>query len=87
MMNDEQTREIIRKVGVMCSKIPYQYNVHSRKREVVKREGLDIDEEEVEDLCTMVYIEDIFPTTYERKNKGLGSDEEEGSSFQIQISV
>jgi hypothetical protein len=60
MMDDEQTREIIRKAGVMCSGRPYQYKMNSKKREVAEREGLDNDEEEVEDLHAIGNIEDIL---------------------------
>jgi hypothetical protein len=45
------------------------------------------DEEEIEDLHSMWKIEDILCATYERKTIGYGSSEEEGSPFQIQISV
>jgi hypothetical protein len=48
---------------------------------------LDSDEEEVEDLCAMGKIEEILHATYERKTRGQGSDAEEGSPFQIRISV
>jgi hypothetical protein len=48
---------------------------------------LDNDEEEVKDLYAMGHIEEILHTTYERKTRGQGSDVEEGSQFQIIISV
>jgi hypothetical protein len=51
IMDDERTREIIRNAGVRRSGRPYQYRMNNKKREVVEQEGLDIDEEEVEDLC------------------------------------
>jgi hypothetical protein len=35
---------------------------------------LDSDEEEVEDIHATDHIEEIFSSTYERKNKGQGSD-------------
>jgi hypothetical protein len=50
MMDDEQTKEIIRKLGVMCSGQPYRYKMNNKKRAVTERECLDNDEEEVEDL-------------------------------------
>ena len=74
MMDDEQTREIIRKESVMCSGWPYQYRMNNKKRVVVEREGLENDEEDVEDLHTTGKIEDILHATYERKNRGHGSD-------------
>jgi hypothetical protein len=48
---------------------------------------LESDEEEVEDLHAMENIEEILCATYERKTKGQGSSVEEGSPFQIRISV
>jgi hypothetical protein len=83
MMDDEQIREIIRSVGVTCCGQPYQYKMNSKKRVVVEREGLDNDEEEVEDLRTMGHIVDILYATYERKTRGHGSDEKEISPFHI----
>jgi hypothetical protein len=44
--------------------------MNSKKRDVVEQDGLDNDEEEVEDLCAMRQIEKILCTTYERKNRG-----------------
>jgi hypothetical protein len=55
--------------------------MNNKKRVVVEREGLDNDEEEVEDLHAMGQIEDILHITYERKTRGHGSDAEEGSPF------
>ena len=74
MMDEEQTKEIISKVEVMRNKRPYQYKINSKKREVTKREGLNIDEKEVEDLCAIGKIEEIFHATYERKTRGQGYD-------------
>jgi hypothetical protein len=87
MMDDEHTREIIRKVGVMHSGRPYQYNMNNKKRVVAEREGLDNDEEEVENIPSRGTIEDILRTTYDRKTRGHGSGAKEGSPFHIQISV
>jgi hypothetical protein len=87
MMDDEQIREIIRKLGVTCSRRPYQYKMNNRKRVVAEQEGLDNNEEEVVDLCAIGKIKDILHITYERKTKGHGSGAEGGSPFQIQIRV
>jgi hypothetical protein len=57
--------------------------MNNKKREVAEREGLDNDEEEVEDLHATGKIEDILHATYERKTRGHGSNAEEGSPFQI----
>jgi hypothetical protein len=83
MMDDEQTKEIIRKAGVMHIGRPYRYKMNSKKRAVAEREALDSDEEEVEDLCAMGKIEDILHATYEKKSIGHGSNVEEGPPFQI----
>jgi hypothetical protein len=47
MMDEEHTRDIIRKAGVTCNRRPYQYKINSKKRVVVERKGLDNDDEEV----------------------------------------
>ena len=83
MMDDEQTREIIRSIGVMRNRWPYQYSMNIKKREVAEREGLESEEEEVEDLHTMGNVEDILHATYERKNIGHGSGVAERYPFYI----
>jgi hypothetical protein len=55
----------------------------NKKMVVVKREGLENDEEEIEDLCAMGKIDDILHATYERKTIVHGSGVEEGSPFHI----
>jgi hypothetical protein len=57
--------------GTMHSGRPYQYKLNRKKRVVAKREGLESDEEEVEDLCVVEHIEEILCTTYERKSRGV----------------
>jgi hypothetical protein len=49
MMDQEDIQEIMQKEGT-CSGRPYQYKLNRKKRAVAKREGLESDEEEVEDL-------------------------------------
>jgi hypothetical protein len=66
---------------------PYQYKINRKKRAVTERKGLESDEEEIEDLCAMKQIEEIMHATYDRKTRGYGSDTEEGTPFQIKISV
>jgi hypothetical protein len=70
MMDEEQTKEILRKARVMRNGRPYHYNINSKKREVVEQEGLDSDEEEGGDLRAMGNIEEILHAMYERKTKG-----------------
>jgi hypothetical protein len=77
----------LRKVGVTCNRRPYQYKINSKKRVIVEREDLDIDEEDVEDLCATRHIEEILHAIYEKKTRDQGSGAEERSPFHIQISV
>jgi hypothetical protein len=49
-MDDDQLKWILTSPRMMRSGVPYQYNVNTKKRSVVVREGLASDEEEVEDL-------------------------------------
>jgi hypothetical protein len=39
------------KVGTTCNIRPFQYKINRKKTVVAGREGLESDEEEVEDLC------------------------------------
>jgi hypothetical protein len=39
--------------GKMRNRVPYQYKVNTKKRDIVAREGLASEEEEVEDLWAM----------------------------------
>ena len=57
--------------------------MNNKKRVVEEREGLENDEEEVENIRTTRQIEDILCTTYERKTIGHGSNAEEGPPFHI----
>jgi hypothetical protein len=53
LMNDNQLKWIFASSGTTRSGAPYQYKVNTKKRVVAEREGLDNDEEEVEDLQAM----------------------------------
>jgi hypothetical protein len=44
----------------MHSGVPYQYKMNTKKRVVAAREGLESDEEEVEDLWDVEKIEEIL---------------------------
>ena len=70
MMDQEEIQEIMQNTGMMCSGGPYQYKLNRKKREVAEREGLESDEEEVEDLHAEEHIEEIMHTTYERNTRG-----------------
>jgi hypothetical protein len=37
-------------IGRTCNGVPYQYKMNNKKRAIAVREGLESDEEEVEDL-------------------------------------
>ena len=50
LMDDDQLKWILASLGMTCSGVPYQYKVNTKKRAVSAREGLESDEEEVEDL-------------------------------------
>jgi hypothetical protein len=87
MMDEEYIKEIMDKARTMRNGRPYQYKINSKRRAIVERECLDNDVEEVEDLCATRKIEEILRTTYDRKTRGQGSSVEEGSPFQIIISM
>jgi bifunctional DNase/RNase len=70
MMDQEEIQEIMQKAGMTRSGRPYQYKLNRKKRAVAEREGLESDEEEVEDLCVVEHIEEILCATYERNTRG-----------------
>ena len=70
MMDDNKIRRIMVTIGKMQSGVPYQYKVNTKKRVVAAREGLESDEEEVEDLRVVEKIEEILRATYKRKTRG-----------------
>jgi hypothetical protein len=71
----------------MRSEVPYQYKVNTKKRDVAVREGLESNEEEVEDLRVLEQIEKILHETYERKIRGPRSGGEGGHPIHINVSV
>jgi hypothetical protein len=50
MMDEDHIKQIMVIAGKMCSRVPYQYKVNTKKKSIATREGLASDEEEVEDL-------------------------------------
>jgi hypothetical protein len=70
MIDDDQLKRILESSGMTRSGVPYQYKVNTKNRAVATREGLAIDEEEVEDLRAVEQIEEILRETYERKTRG-----------------
>ena len=67
MMDNDEIMQIMATSGKMHSGVPYQYKVNTKKRVVVSREGLETDEEEVEDLWDVENIDEILCETYEMK--------------------
>jgi hypothetical protein len=50
MMEEDQIKKIMETAGRTHSGVPYQYKINNKKRAIATREGLESDEEEVEDL-------------------------------------
>ena len=87
MMDDDQIKWILVSPKMMRSGVPYQYKVNTNKRVVAAREGLESDEEEVEDLRAVEKIEEIMHATYERKTRGPRPGGEYSHPFHINVSV
>jgi hypothetical protein len=87
MMDDDQIKWIMATAGKTCSGVPYQYKVNTKKRVIATREGLESDEEEVEDLRAMDKIEEILCATYERKTRGPRAGIEGSNPIHINVSV
>ena len=83
MMDQEEILEIMQKEGTMRSGRLYQYNLNRKKRSIFEREGLESDEEDVEDLRAMEHIEEILCATYEINTRGTRSNEEEDTPVHI----
>jgi hypothetical protein len=67
MMDKDQIKNIMATTIKTRSGVPYQDKVNTKKRAVSTREGLESDEEDVEDLWVVEKIEEIMHATYERK--------------------
>jgi hypothetical protein len=87
LMDDDQLKWILASSGMTSSGVPYQYKVNTKKRDVVTREGLARDEEEVEDLWVVEQIEEILCATYEQKIRGPRTGGEDSHPFHINVSV
>jgi hypothetical protein len=61
--------------------------MNNKKRAIADREGLEINEEEVEDLWGMDNIEEIMHTTYERKIEGPNAGTKGRTPTQITVNV
>jgi hypothetical protein len=87
MMDDDQIKRIMATAGKTRSGVPYQYKVNTKKRVIAAREGLESDEEEVEDLWAVEQIEEILRATYERKTRGPRAGREGNNPIHINVSV
>jgi hypothetical protein len=87
MMDGDHIKWILVSSGTMCSRVPYQYKVNTKKRFIAAREGLVSDEEEVEDLQAMEQIEEILRETYERNTRGPRIGGEGNHHIHINVSV
>jgi len=87
LMDDNQLKWILVSSTMTHSGVPYQYKVNTKKRVVATREGLESDEEEVEDLQAMEHIEEILRANYEQKTRGPTTGGEGSHPFHINVSV
>jgi hypothetical protein len=87
MMDEDQIKQIMETTGRTRSGVPYQYKMNTKKRVVATREGLESDEEEVEDLRAVEQIEEILHMTYERKTRGPRVGIEGNTPIHISVSV
>jgi hypothetical protein len=70
LMDEDQLKWILASPGTTRSGVPCQYKVNTKKRVIAAREGLERDEEEVEDLRVVEKIEEILRATYKSKTRG-----------------
>jgi hypothetical protein len=87
MMDDDQINRIMVTTGRTHSGVSYQYKVNTKKRLEAMREGLESDEEEVEDLWVVEKIEEILCMTYERKMRGPRLEVKCNTPIHIIVSV
>jgi hypothetical protein len=87
MMEEDQIKKIMEKDRNTRNGVPYQYKMNNKKRAIADIEGLERNEEEVEDLWDVEKIEEISCTTYERKTRGSRSGTEGITPIHITVSV
>jgi hypothetical protein len=87
MMEEDWIKKIMENVGKMRSGVPYQYKMNNKKRAIADRQGLESDEEEVEDIRDVNNIEEILCATYEMKIGGPRPGTEGRTLIQIIVSV
>jgi hypothetical protein len=87
MVYDEQIKRIVVASAKTHSGVSYQYKVNTKKRFIVVREGLENDEEEVEDLRAVEQIEETLHATYERKMRGPRAGRKGDNPIHINVIV
>jgi hypothetical protein len=87
MMDEYHIKQIMETTRKTHSGVPYQYKLNTKKRVVSMREGLESDEEEVEDLQVVEKIEEILRVTYERKTRGSREGIKGITPIHISVSV
>jgi hypothetical protein len=87
MMEDDNINQIMETTGKTCNGAPYQYKMNNKKRDITKREGLESDEEEVDDLRAMENIEETLCATYGRKTSGPREGTKDRTPIHVSVSV
>jgi hypothetical protein len=87
MMEEDQIKKIMETTGRMHSGVPYHYDMTNKKRSIAAREGLESDEEDIEDLRVLEQIEEILCMTYERNKRGPREEIKGKTPIHISVSV
>jgi hypothetical protein len=87
MMEEDHIKKIMEIDGKTRSGVPYQYKMNNKKTAIAKREGLESDEEEVEDLHVVEKIEEIMREKYERNTSGPREGTEGRNPIHFSVSV
>jgi hypothetical protein len=87
MMEEDQIKKIMETTGKTRSGVPYQYKMNNKKRAIADREGLESDEEEVEDLWLWRRLRKSCMQTYERKIGGPRAGTEGKTPIHVSVSV
>jgi len=87
MMDEDQIKKIMEIARRTCSGVPYRYNMNTKKRVVVAREGCESNEEGVEDLQDVEKIEEIHGMKYKMNMRGPRVGMEVNTPIHISVSV
>jgi hypothetical protein len=85
MMDEYQIKWIMETTGKMCSGVPYQYKVNTKKRVVDMRECLESDEEVVDYIQVVEQTEKIMCMKYERNMRGPRVEIEGNTPIHISV--